>query len=110
MRDLDPDAQPVSATVLSVRLRKGLYLARVSVPGFVQPETAPDLGLYHQGDALPDAFVSHIEHETWQIEVPIPSRLLNEGVCTLILARHSGADILHSYPLLAGLPLAEDLT
>lgn len=96
--------------VLNVRLRNGVYIARVHAEGATDPDTAPDLVLRVLGDPVDEQRLYHEGGEDWSMEAPIPLRALSDGVQCYVLTTGDGAEVLHSLPIAVGASLEGDLT
>lgn len=86
----------------SARIRAGRWEAVSKV------QEAPDLEVRHLGAVLEGLEVSGGPGD-WRIAQPIPAELLNEGVLTFLVCRKADGEVLDSFTLVAGAPLAEDL-
>lgn len=87
------------------RLQAGVWQARLEQAG---PNT-PALTASHAGRKLPDLSCTPTDQaETWQISLPIPAEVLNDGLQTIILSRPDGTTV-GSLAILAGEALADDL-
>ena len=72
-------------------------------------------------DWLPNLVVTHLGNEIeglelqaagpgeWALRLPIPSRLISEGVQTFVIAERGAGEALESFAIVAGEPLAQDL-
>ena len=69
----------------------------------------PVLKVTHQETALGGHSVEDIAPGEWRIRVPIPADRISDGVQTFVISDAPTGDVLASFALVAGEPLAEDL-
>ena len=69
----------------------------------------PALVVTHHGRTLPGLEVVRAGPGEWAVRLPIPIETVSEGVQTYLIRDRDGDEILESFALVAGAPLADDL-
>ncbi|GGL54153.1 hypothetical protein [Wenxinia marina] len=99
----------MSATTLtSTRIVEGVWEGVLTRVG--QDEGAPALVVSHLGEEVGGLEVIPAGPGEWALRLPIPARLISDGVQTFVIREADGAgEVLESFAIVAGAPLAEDL-
>lgn len=85
------------------RLRAGVWQGVVS-----GATTPPQITVMHLEKAVPGVTVTPLADQTYHLSIPIPVRLLNDGVQTFVIQDNSG-EKLGSFAILAGSAMDDDL-
>jgi len=92
-------------TLTKTRLFGGVWEGELTGAGSREPQ----LNVTHQGDAVDGLHLSHDdEYDVWRVSIPIPPRLIGDGVQTFVICDDKN-NVLNSFALLSGEALAEDL-
>ena len=92
-----------TAHFISSQIVAGVWEGGLADAGDAQPS----LTATHEGRALEGVSVTKAA-DIWQVRVPIPRDLINDGVQTVLIQDANGT-ILGSFAILAGEVLAQDL-
>ena len=85
------------------RLRAGVWQGVLSGAA-----TPPQITVTHLETPISGVTITPLADQTFQIAIPIPARLLNDGVQTFVIQDNSG-DTLGSFAILAGSAMDDDL-
>lgn len=77
--------------------------------GVIASAEPPEIELMHLGHPLSGLELTGGEAGSWQVSVPIPAEILNDGVTTLLIHDLRADVTLGHVALVAGEPLADDL-
>lgn len=92
-------------TFINTQIKAGVWQGDLTGAG----DTTPELKAMHLGNTLDDLTVTHnSNHDVWQVRLPIPAALINDGVQTFAI-RDAAGTTLTSFSLVAGEPLGDDL-
>lgn len=92
-------------TLTKTQLRSGVWEGELTGAG----ATEPKLTASHLGEVIEGLQVSHdTAHDVWRVTVPIPARLISDGVQTFIICDDQD-NVLDSFTLISGQALAEDM-
>ena len=96
-------------TLTKTSLIGGVWQGQLSGDG-TEGDSAPDLAVTHLGDPVPDVAVTR-DDETggWFVRVPIPVERIADGVQTFVITDAASDQVLASFTLVAGEPMAEDI-
>ena len=86
------------------RLRAGVWQGVLS-----GATMAPQINVLHLETALSGVTVTPLADQDYQLAIPIPARLLNDGVQTFVIQDATTGDKLGSFAILAGSALDDDL-
>jgi hypothetical protein len=92
-------------TLTKTQLRSGIWEGELSGAG----ETEPNLTVTHLGEAIDGLELTQdAAHDVWRVSVPVPLRLISDGVQTFIISDEQN-NTLDSFTLISGRALAEDM-
>ncbi len=92
-------------TLTKTRLFAGVWEGELTGAGADQP----DLQVTHLGETIDGVTLTHdADQDIWHVSIPIPARLISDGVQTFIISDGQG-NVLDSFMLLSGEALAEDI-
>ena len=92
-------------TLTKTRLFAGVWQGELTGAG----SDRPDIRVTHLGDTVEGVNLTHDpDQKIWNVSIPIPSRLISDGVQTFIISDRQG-NVLDSFMLLSGEALAEDI-
>jgi hypothetical protein len=90
------------ASIINAHIHAGIW------SGELTGVAAPQITVTHQATKLDGVSCTHdAARDVWQISVPIPADLINEGLQTF--AVNNGTDAIAHFSLMAGEALAGDL-
>lgn len=100
------EAGPIGGLrVAALRLAEGsLQAVLTGIPG----AKVSDLVLIHDGAELPSPHVAEVAPGLWHLTADLPSRLISDGVQTVVIAERSGTR-LGSFSVIGGAPVEGDL-
>jgi hypothetical protein len=95
-------------SLTKTRLRAGVWQAVLTVPA---GSGAPSIDVFHLEKALNGVSVERANGaaDEFQLSVPIPIEVLNDGVQTFVVQNRADKATLGSFAVIAGSPLDEDL-
>jgi hypothetical protein len=91
--------------IINAQIRAGVWEGALTGAS----HETPDVTVAHQGTELKDVICTFDQvRGVWQIKVPIPAQMINDGMQTFTVADGSGMVIAH-FSILSGEALADDL-
>ena len=93
-------------TLTPTRMRQGIWQGVVQQNG----SGVPQIRVTHLGITVPDVEVQESDTDGhWQIQVPIPSTAISDGVQVFVISDATDDTTLGQFTLIAGEALGEDL-
>ena len=93
-------------TLTPTRMRQGIWQGVVQQNG----SGVPQIRVTHLGITVPDVEVQESDTDGhWQIQVPIPSTAISDGVQVFVISDATDDTTLGQFTLIAGESLGEDL-
>lgn len=90
-------------------IKAGAYQGVLTARGRVAAEPVLELRLLDLSLGVVSVSPASNTANTWDVEAPIPSSALNDGVQTFVIRDAQSGDTLDSFAIIAGTPLEDDL-
>lgn len=89
-----------------IRIQEGIWSGQLKGPG--TKEWTPEIEVMHL-DRVVEGTTLEPDGASWLVKVPVPPELISDGVQTFLIRDKRTGDILNSFTIIAGDPLAEDI-
>ncbi|MDZ7904525.1 MAG: hypothetical protein U5N55_01125 [Cypionkella sp.] len=95
------------ASITKTRLRAGIWQGVLTI----ENGEAPNVEVLHLESPMQGVTIKEVPNNTREfvLSVPIPARVLNDGVQTFVVQNRADMTTLASFSIIAGTPLEEDL-
>lgn len=95
-------------TLTKTRFREGVWQGLLVAATGEGP--MPEVGASLEGRALPGVTLTETSDPgRWVVEVPVPVEAVGDGVRTILIRDARSEEVLASFALIAGEPLADDI-